>query len=133
MTPDRTTFIEYSIVSGRSVETANGSVMQCIGQGKVRIPVRVEGHTSSVVLSDVLHVPQIRGNLISVTKIQDKGLVVETTAPPKKKTMVIKNQGRTVGVASRIGNAFLLDMQPEDRAFPATEVAGPDRTRYRTE
>jgi hypothetical protein len=62
-----------------------------IGRGRVRIPISVNGHTRSIVLTDVLHVPQIKGNLISVARLQDKGLVVETTAPPERMAMIIKN------------------------------------------
>lgn len=121
MTPDRRAFFEYSTVQNRSVETASGAILPGKGIGKVRLPVLVEGNTRSVVLSDVLHVPQIRGNLISVARLQDKGLVVETTAPPARKGLIIKNQGRKVGRATRVGDTFVLDM-PTDRSFPAREL-----------
>jgi hypothetical protein len=119
MTPDRTAFIEYAMLSTRqSVVAANGSTLPGIGRGRVRIPVSVDGHTRSIVLTDVLHVPQIKGNLISVARLQDKGLVVETTAPPKRMALVIKNHGRKVGVASRVGRSYILDM-PTESAMPA--------------
>jgi hypothetical protein len=119
MTPDRTAFIEYAMLSTRqSVVAANGSTLPGIGRGRVRIPVSVDGHTRSIVLTDVLHVPQIKGNLISVARLQDKGLVVETTAPPKRMALVIKDHGRKVGVASRVGRSYILDM-PTESAMPA--------------
>ena len=121
MTPDRKAFIEYSTVKDWPVETANGTVLPGIGLGKVRLFVSVGGRTRSVVLTDVLHVPQIRGNLISVTKLQDRGLVVETTAPPAKKALIIRRHGRKVGVASRVGNTFVLD-RPADNALFTEEV-----------
>jgi hypothetical protein len=83
--------------------------------------VSVDGHTRSIILTDVLHVPQIKGNLISIARLQDKGIVVETTAPPEKTTMIIKYQGRKVGVASRVGKSYVLDM-PAERAMPAELV-----------
>ena len=121
MTPDRKAFIEYSAAELRTVETANGAVLLGIGLGKVRLLVSVEGHTRSIVLTDVLHVPQIRGNLISIARLQDKGIVVETTVPPARKALIIKHQGRIVGIASRIGDTFVLDM-PIDRAFPVRQI-----------
>ena len=91
MTPDRKAFIEYSTAELRTVETANGAVLLGIGLGKVRLLVSVEGHTRSIVLTDVLYVPQIRGNLISVARLQDKGIVVETTVLPVRKALIIKH------------------------------------------
>jgi hypothetical protein len=117
MTPNREAFFEYSTISLRTVETANGAEMSGIGLGKVRLSVSVEGRTRSIVLTDVLHVPQIKGNLISVTKLQDKGMAIETTIPPAKKALIVRYQGRKVGVASRVGDSFVLD-QPTDKAYP---------------
>jgi hypothetical protein len=39
--------------------------------------------------------------------------VVETTTPPKRIAIIIKNQGRKVGVASRVGKSYILDMLKE--------------------
>jgi hypothetical protein len=35
----------------------NRSTLPGIGRGRVRIPISVNGHTRSIVLTDVLHVP----------------------------------------------------------------------------
>jgi hypothetical protein len=95
MTLDRIAFIEYTTLSVKqAVTAANRSIIPGIGRGRVRVPISVDGHARSIVLSDVLYVLQIKGNLISVARLQDKGLVVETTAPPQRKALVIKSQGR---------------------------------------
>ena len=121
MTPNRGAFFEYTAVTSRTVEIANGAFVPGIGLGKVKLPVLVEGHMRNVVLTDVLHVPQIKGNLISVARLQDKGMVTATTVLPARKALIISHQGRKVGVASRIGDVFMLDM-PADQAFPAGEA-----------
>ena len=119
MTPDRMAFIEYTALTAEQfITAANGSTLPGIGRGRVRISVSVDGHARSIVLTDVLHVPQITGNLISVARLQDKGIVVETTAPPERLAMIIKYQGCKVGVASRVGRSYVLDM-PTERAMPA--------------
>ena len=117
MTPNRKAFFEYSAVDLRTVEIANGAKMPGIGIGKVRLPVKVDGRTRSIVLMDVLHVPELRGNLISVTKLQDKGMAVETTVPPARKALIVRYQGRKVGTASRVGDTFVLD-RSTDQAYP---------------
>ena len=43
--------------------------------------------------------------------------MVETTAPPEKMALIIKDQGRKVGVASRVGRLYVLDILTE-RAMP---------------
>jgi hypothetical protein len=125
MTSDKSVFIEYRTIQPRVVEVANGERLLGIGQGKARLSVSVGGHARSVVLTDVLHVPQIRGNLISVARLQDKGIVVETTVSPVQKALIIKCQGREVGVASRVGNSFILDMP--DRALAAKVATRQDK------
>jgi hypothetical protein len=114
MTPDRTAFIEYITLGVRQPVTAvNGSILPGIGRGRVRIPISVDGHVRNIVLTDVLHVPQITGNLISITRLQDKGMVVETTALPEKMALIIKHQGRKVNVASKVRKSYVLDMLTE--------------------
>lgn len=126
MTPNRSAYFEYSTVRPRTVNAANGSEMQVIGLGKIRLFVDVEGRMRSIVLTDVLHIPQIRGNLISVPKLQDKGMVVETTIPPAEKALIVKYQGQKVGIANRVDNAFVLNMA-RDSAFPAQEITDLNR------
>jgi hypothetical protein len=43
--------------------------MSGISLGKVKLFISVEGHTRSIILTDILHVPQIKGNLISIIKL----------------------------------------------------------------
>lgn len=64
--------------------------------------------------------------MISLAQLQDKGIAVETTLPPRRKALIIKSHGRKVGIASRVGRAFVLDTAT-DSAFNATEqVTGSD-------
>ena len=122
MTPNRKAFIEYTILgAGQPVIAANGSALPRISQGRVRISVSVDGHVRSIVLIDIFHVRQIKGNLISVARLQDKGLVVETTAPPERMALIIKDQGYKVGVTSRVGRSYVLDMLTE-RVIPVELV-----------
>ncbi len=69
ITPNREAFFKYFIISLRTVKIANGAEMSGIGLGKVRLSVSVEGRIRSIILINVLHVPQIKGNLISITKL----------------------------------------------------------------
>jgi hypothetical protein len=114
MTPDRIAFIKYITLSVRQLITAaNGSTLPGIGRGQVRIPININGHIKNIVLTDVLHIPQIAGNLIFIARLQDKGIVVKTTAPPGKMALIIKHQGRKVDVISKVRKSYVLDMPTE--------------------
>ena len=70
MTPERGAFFEYSLLgTEQPITAANGSTLRGIAHRRVRISVRVNRHVRSIVLTDVLHVPQIKGNLISVARL----------------------------------------------------------------
>jgi Pol polyprotein, beta-barrel domain len=91
MTPDRTVFVKYNVLSTEQFVTAvNGLTLPGIGWGRVRISVSVNKYTKSIVLTDILYVSQIKGNLISIVQLQNKGIIVETTALPEKTVMIIK-------------------------------------------
>ena len=107
------------------METASGVVLVGASYSKVRLLVCIKGRTRSIILTDVLHIPQISRNLISIARLQDKGIVVETTAPPAKNALVIKDQGKIVGIASRVKNSYVL-CTPTDMAFPVRQVTGLD-------
>jgi hypothetical protein len=91
MIPDYIAFIEYTILSiGQPVMAANGLTLPGIGRERVRIPISINGHIRNIILTDILYILQIAGNLISVARLQDKGIVIETTTPPGKMALIIK-------------------------------------------
>jgi hypothetical protein len=89
------------------VTTASGATIQAIGQGTVRLQTLVQGQVRPVRLLDVLYVPGLAGSLISVLQLQNKGLTIETTVGPRRE-LLIKLQGTTVGLACRVGQAYVL-------------------------
>ena len=121
MTPVCIAFFKYSTVKSRIVEIANRALMPGVGLGKVKLSVSVDRRTRSIVLTNVLYIPQIKKNLISIARLQDKGIIVKTIVPPSRKALIIKYQGRKVDVASQIRDSFVLDI-PTDRAFPVGDV-----------
>jgi hypothetical protein len=92
------------------VAAINGLTILKIARGRARIYISVNRHARSIVLTDILHVPQIKGNLIFIARLQDKGLVVKTTTLLKKLAIIIKDYSYKVGIASRIGKSYVLNM-----------------------
>lgn len=110
MTFLREAFTEYRVLDAPiQVNTANGACISAIAEGTVLLPVALGGLVRTVTLTGVLHVPKLTGSLISVIQLQDKGITVRTTVGPTGKKLLIELQGTTVGIASRLGRAYVLD------------------------
>lgn len=73
------------------------------------IVATVKGKKSNVILNKTLHVPKLRMNLLSVSKITDKGYRVVFD---KQKATVTDQKGHTKLIARRIGDLYLIDGEP---------------------
>jgi hypothetical protein len=103
------------------VTTASGAIIQAIGQGTVRLQTLVQGQIRPVRLLDVLYVPGLAGSLISVLQLQNKGLTIQTTIGPRRE-LLIKFQGTTVGLACRVGQAYVLQGPTLEAGISALKV-----------
>ena len=64
MSPDKACFEEYKMINdSHLVFTANGGILKVAGIGKIRI--------KEVLLQDVLHIPGLKANLLSVQRLVD--------------------------------------------------------------
>ena len=64
MSPDKACFEEYKMINdSHLVFTANGGILKVAGIGKIRI--------KEVLLQDVLHVPRLKANLLSLQRLVD--------------------------------------------------------------
>lgn len=59
-----------------TITVANGEKIDCLGTGTVTIEVYVEGRIMEVMLDNVLFVPQADSNLVSVSRLIEKGFAV---------------------------------------------------------
>ena len=83
--------------------------------GKIHLPVNGVVYT----LTDVAYVPGFSTNLISVSKLMDKGLTF--TCDPLKKAAVVSRNGHTLFCVPRRGNLFVIS--PE-RSYAANDNVG---------
>ena len=64
MSPDKACFEEYKMINdSHLVFTANGGILKVAGIGKIRI--------KEVLLQNVLHVPRLKANLLSLQRLVD--------------------------------------------------------------
>jgi hypothetical protein len=72
--PEAITYVK--LVKPRRVKVASGSYIHGIGLGNVTIWVFTDKlEVKELTLTDVLHVPQLAGNLISVAQLQSPRVV----------------------------------------------------------
>lgn len=102
MTSNRAKFTTFKPCCS-TVEAANKEVMEVVGRGQVKIELSKDCGGTVVELQDVLYVPSLDGNLLSVGKIEERGLSVTFS---NGKAKVIEANGDLIVVAKRDGKLY---------------------------
>jgi hypothetical protein len=103
------------------INTATGAQLQGVAEGSVTLQINVEGQSRTILLTGVLHVPGLTGSLISVLQLQDRGISVSTEKSPDTGLVITKNQ-KMIGVAARVGRAYILTTHITETTYKAVEV-----------
>ena len=103
MTYDLGLFKELDKTVTSKVRIGNGAYLAVKGKGIVAI----EGHTGLKLISNVLYVPEINQNLLSVGQLLEKGYKVLFE---DNHCMIADAQGREVFIAQMKGKSFALDL-----------------------
>jgi hypothetical protein len=77
MTPHRATFDMYEVIPTRNVHMGDDTIVEAIGMGSILVEVMVKGRTKRIRIKDVLHVPKLHANLLSMSKILSSGCKVQ--------------------------------------------------------
>lgn len=93
-----------SVESGK-LHLANNASTDIKTRGNVQIQVSLGRKTKRVELTDALHVPDLRTNLMSVGKITDKGYRVIFE---KDSAEIINDYGETILTANRIDGLYYI-------------------------
>jgi transposase InsO family protein len=106
ITGNNAVFDQYSILPHPiPIVVGNGETIHAIGKGDATIRIA----KSKMKLKEVLHVPGIAHNLISVSKLTDDNKHV--IFDQNKATVVDTRTNETVGVATRTRNLYVLNSQ----------------------
>ena len=101
MTPHSSYFSSYTILTGNQhITVANGSHTPVTGCGNIQLQ-------SSLHLSNVLHVPKVSNNLLSIHKIT-KDLNCDVTFFHYHCVFQDLVTGRTIGIAKEQGGLYYL-------------------------
>jgi hypothetical protein len=77
MSPHRAHFDTFEAIPSRKVFMGDDSVLQAVGKGSILVDTLVEGCTKRIQFKNVLYVPKLQSNLLSVSKIVEGGLQVQ--------------------------------------------------------
>lgn len=92
--------------SGNMVQTASNEVVEAAGIGTVELTV----DDKDIALSDVLFVPQLKGNFVSVSRATSMGYAVNF----KKSGAIIRvKKGPQVLRANKVNNLYIIPVQRE--------------------
>jgi len=108
MTPHRYAFDTYESISGRKVFMGDNGMVEAVGKGSIVVESNVEGHARRIVVQDVLHVPKLHANLLSVSKLVSRGLKVHFDTLG---CAVRTREGEMLAANRMEGNLYQLDLK----------------------
>jgi len=109
MTNDSSIFNEFDNEYCGDITIANGNKITCIGRGKVIIRLVVHNDEHLITLNDVLLVPSIDSNLISVSKLCEKGFAVTFDSLG----CYLDKDGERLLIADKSDNLFVVKTKAE--------------------
>lgn len=87
------------------VISAGGGILKCEGKGNVVITLSEPNYGKSIILRDVLYVPRINNNLISVSKLNDIGI---TALFEENHAELYNNDGSQLARVERENDMYIL-------------------------
>ena len=104
-------FTEFRPLSvSQKVTLGDGRTLEAIGTGAVEVKLKQsDGEYRVGRLGEVLHVPTLAYNLLSVAKSTEAGNVINFS---ETKGEVVNGQGEVVATASKAGSLYYLDCEP---------------------
>lgn len=95
--------------SPQPITTAKaGHSIQATGKGSIRVSFKLDNNLSVVTFNDVLYVPDLDSNLLSVGKLMDSNVTVSFT----KDRCTFARMGTPFGIATRVGSLYQVQMMP---------------------
>jgi len=77
MTFEQKWFATYECISPRRVFMGDDTILEAISKGNIKATMQVGGELTHTTITQVLHVPKMKNNLISVSKLISEGFKVE--------------------------------------------------------
>lgn len=112
MSPNKAIFNSFIELRESKVIVADNTRLQVKGSGMVNIPLLVNGEANVAATEDVLYVPRLSVNLLSVQKITEKGFTIKFD----RETCEILDGGDVIAIAKPVDGVYKLS-QPSNIAY----------------
>jgi hypothetical protein len=96
------------LLSPVNVILADDHTIQGIGLGRIAVQAKAGGKWHRTILQDILYVPKLRGNLLSVQQLVDRGVSVWFT---KKGCQLLDPKGTTFCKTNKHGNLYPMPIR----------------------
>ena len=110
MCNDRQMFTNIDTRQKTKVYTASDDFVESLGMGDIILKARVGQYSNPVKLKNVLFVPDLRNNLISIPSVTENAYEVKFN---KNSACVKRNDGSTVVFAPKCNQLYALDGESE--------------------
>jgi len=111
MTFDKSYFIKFKPIRGKVYLAGRNNVIESKGIGTIKVKVQDdEGKINYVSMYDVVYVPTLRNNLLSVMRLMDRELEVNFVDRTVK--ICSKKSGEVIVVGECINSHIVVDMIP---------------------
>ena len=101
-------FDTYETISSRSVFLGDNGMVEALGKGSMLVESHVKGKVRKIRIYDVLHVPKLHANLLSVGKLIARGLKVHFN---KSGCIVCTQEGQMLAMASLEANLYQMELK----------------------
>ena len=117
-----------SFTRPQDVTLGNGHVLEGTGEGIVQVKLKLpNGKTRRCNLRNVLFVPKLAYNLLSVSKAAEAG---RTTQFDENGCQILSSDMSVIAVAKRVGNLYYLECQ-ENKSLTTTTMQSKERLWHR--
>jgi len=116
MCSNRAAFSKLMEMTPEPVYMGNNAVVEAVGVGEVPLTIVVDGREKEGHLANVLYVPELATNLISVKQIVGRGMQVSFA---EDRCSIISSDGEVLGRAQLDGKLYKLQTVPSRQDFTA--------------
>lgn len=111
MTFNKDYFIDFKPIKGRVYLAGRNNVVESKGIGSIKVKVQNDKDiTKYVIIYDVVYVPDLRNNLLSIMKLMNRGLRVNFSNHTAK--ICEQNSSEVIAVGERMNDHFIIKMTP---------------------
>ena len=118
MTYDKSLFSSYSLGHHLSVQLGNNNTAKVVGSGNITLPIQVRGKELKCKLSNVLHVPELGYQLLSVPAFDKSGLRTSFYS----RRCCIEKDTSLLATGTMQGNLYRLDTITQRTALVACKL-----------